>query len=299
MSSPASLYRSSGPRVWDVTRPDGLGVTPDLGEAGAYLPTLRAALAGVLVAAAGRDLVFVGRSPDPLRAYLSGLLGGVAVTWRVSALNVSLLNATLTPAQATTLRPLLAGVGLRPGDLVREDRCASLVDVVASGGTFAQLHRVLRDWAAEDGLGTTCVARRVSAVGLLRAGYARPGALRWSAQPELRRVQTSSVLTDPALWSWLAEDSPKLAPRFPVPAWPSPPLTLPGRSDETLGALAQARALVLVGQDRAERQRMAAALICAGGLADAGLRPLIRVWKGKQDQRPTRTPRRTRLPRPR
>ncbi|WP_217612405.1 hypothetical protein, partial [Deinococcus sp. GbtcB9] len=80
-------------------------------------------------------------------------LGGVAVTWRGPALIVSQLNATLTPAQATTLRPLLAGVGLRPDDLVREARCASLVDVVASGGTFAQRHRALRDWAAEDGLG--------------------------------------------------------------------------------------------------------------------------------------------------
>ncbi|WP_155297888.1 hypothetical protein [Deinococcus kurensis] len=299
MTSPVCRHRSSGPRVWDVTRPDGLGVTPDLGEAGAYLPALRAALAGVLVAAAGRDLVFVGRSPDPLRAYLSGLLGGVDAPQRVSALNVSLLNATLTPAQTLALRPLLAGVGLRPAELTREDRRAALVDVVASGGTFAQLHRVLRGWAAGEGLGTTCVARRVSAVGLLRAGYARPGAWRWSAQPELRGVQTRSVLTDPALWHWLAEDGPKLAPRFPVTAWPSPPLTLPGRTDETLGALAQARALVLLGQDPAERQRMAAALIRAGGLADAGLRPLIRAWKGQQSPGATRASRRARLPRPR
>ncbi|WP_189066945.1 hypothetical protein [Deinococcus radiotolerans] len=215
MTSPACPNQSSGPRVWDVTQPHGLGVTPDLGSAGAHLPALRAALAGVLVAAAGRDLVFVGRSPDPLRAYLSGLTGGVAVSWRISALNVSLLNATLDAQQASALRPLLAGVGLRPSHLFREDRRAALVDVVASGGTFAELHRVLREWAAGEGLGVTCVARRVSAVGLLRAGSACPGAWRWSAQPELRGVVTRRVLTDPALWTWLAEWGPNSLRAFP------------------------------------------------------------------------------------
>ncbi|MGM9321843.1 hypothetical protein, partial [Deinococcus aquaticus] len=151
MNAPHPLHHplhSAGPPVWDVTRAGGLGVLPaDPGVVEAFLPDLRAALAGVLVAAGGADLVFVGRSPEPLRAYLGGLLWDVGVPWRVSGLNVSLLNATLNAGQARTLRPLLAGAGLHPRELVSSGRRAALVDVVASGGTFAELHRTLRDWA--------------------------------------------------------------------------------------------------------------------------------------------------------
>ncbi|GGK85507.1 hypothetical protein [Deinococcus radiotolerans] len=79
-------------------------------------------------------------------------------------------------------------------------------------------------------------------------------------------------------------------------AWASPPLTLPGRTDETLVALAQARALVLLGQEPAERQRMAAALIRAGGLADPALRALVRAWKGHPVQPSPRAARRATVP---
>ncbi|WP_189072193.1 hypothetical protein [Deinococcus sedimenti] len=286
----------AGPPVWDLTRPEGLGVTPDLGDARAHLPALRAALAGALVAADGADLVFVGRSPEPLRAYLLGLLSGVPTPQRVATLNVSLLNATLTPAQARTLRPLLAGAGLHPRTLVREDRRAALVDVVASGGTFAELHRTLRDWAAEDGLGRACMTRRVTAVGLLRAAYARPGAWRWTTQPDLHAVKTRSVLTDPSLWQWLAEESVKVSPRWPTQDWPHPREHLPERTNDTRAALAQNRALLLLGEDRTEREQMTAALIHAGGLDSAAVRTLIQHWR--VGGRPVRRDRPAHRPRP-
>uniref|UniRef100_UPI0025C6ABEC hypothetical protein n=1 Tax=Deinococcus sp. TaxID=47478 RepID=UPI0025C6ABEC len=155
MTAPRPLHHplhSAGPPVWDVTRADGLGVLPACPDAlEAFGPDLRSALAGVLVAAGGADLVFVGRSPEPLRAYLGGLLWGVGVPWRVSGLNVSLLHATLDAGQVRALRPLLAGAGLHPRELVRSGRRAALVDVVASGGTFAELHRALREWAEQEG----------------------------------------------------------------------------------------------------------------------------------------------------
>ncbi|GAA5447381.1 hypothetical protein [Deinococcus depolymerans] len=295
MTAPRPLHHplphplhSAGPPVWDVTRAAGLGALPASPDALAFLPDLRAALAGVLVAAGGVDLVFVGRSPEPLRAYLGGLLWGVGVPWRVSGLNVSLLNATLDAGQVRTLRPLLAGAGLHPRELVRSGRRAALVDVVASGGTFAELHRALRDWAQEDGLGGRCVTRRVRLVGLLRGGYARPAAQRWNAQSGLRGVQARSVLTGAALWSWLAEDGGKVAPRFPADTWAAPPGGLPARDPERLAALAQARTLFLLGQRRDERAVMTAALNAAGGQRVAAVRALCGAWRGAASPLPER-----------
>ena len=284
MTAPRPLYHplhSAGPPVWDVTRADGLGVLPASPDAlEAFLPDLRSALAGVLVAAGGADLVFVGRSPEPLRAYLGGLLWGVGVPWRVSGLNVSLLNATLDAGQVRALRPLLAGAGLNPRELVRSGRRAALVDVVASGGTFAELHRALREWAQEDGLGGRCVTRRVRLVGLLRGGYGRPATHRWNALPELRGVQARSVLTGAGLWFWLAENGEKVAPRFPADAWAQQPDGLPARDPERLAALAQARTLFLLGQRRGEREAMTAALNAAGGQRVAAVRALCGAWRG-------------------
>ncbi|UBV43357.1 phosphoribosyltransferase [Deinococcus taeanensis] len=217
--------------------------------------------------------------PEPLRAYLSGLLRGVNVTWRVAGLNVSLLNATLTPAQATTLRPLFSSAGLNPRVLVREDRRVALVDVVASGGTFSALHRALRDWACEDARRPQCIERRVQVTGLLRSAAGRPRAWRWSAQPQFQGVQTRSVLIDWRCWQWLAEEGVKVAPHHPPACWVNTPAGLPERHPDRLEALGQARALYLLAQTRTERAAAAAELATAGGLRVAALRSLMAAWQ--------------------
>ncbi|MGM9323230.1 hypothetical protein, partial [Deinococcus aquaticus] len=96
----------------------------------------------------------------------------------------------------------------------------------------------------------------------------------------LQGVQARSVLTGAALWSWLAEEGEKVAPRFPADAWAQQPDGLPARDPERLAALAQARTLFLLGQRRDEREAMTAALNAAGGQRVAAVRALCGVWRG-------------------
>ncbi|MBZ9749735.1 hypothetical protein K7W42_02530 [Deinococcus sp. HMF7604] len=298
MTAPSPLL-SAGPPVWNVARAAGLGpLTPAPAELHDQLADLRAALAGVLVAAAGHDLVFVGRSPEPLRAYLGGLLAGIRAPWTAHGLNVSLLGAELSPAQQVALRPLLEAAGLNPRRLAAQERRAALVDVVASGGTFAELHQALRTWAAAQGLPRQSVVRRVRVLGLECSGPARPGAQHWSDLPELRGVRTRSVLIAPELWRWLACDAAlKVATRWPTGTWGHTADHLPERTPERLQALAQARALYLLGTAAAEREAMVAALNVAGGQQVPAVRALVQAWRGT---RHSTAPRRNgRLPSPR
>ncbi|WP_221089096.1 hypothetical protein [Deinococcus aquaedulcis] len=298
MSAFSPLF-SAGPPVWNVARPAELGpLDPAPPDVQGNLAALRGALAGVLTAASGHDLVFVGRSPEPLRAYLGGLLAGVAVPWDTRGLNVSLLHTELDAAQQVALRPLLGAAGLNPWVLAQQDRRVALVDVVASGGTFAELHGALRVWGTAQGLPTQSVVRRVRLLGLECSGPARPGAAHWSNQSGLRGLQTRSILTDPALWRWLAwYESVKVAPRWPPDAWSTAPDYLPERTAERLQALAQARALYVLGTQHTEREAMVAALNRAGGQHVQAIRALVQVWRSTR-QRPVRR-RHGRLPSPR
>lgn len=284
-----SPLSSAGPPVWDVSREVGLGTLPPVsGELKGSLTPLRQTLARVLVRARGADLVFVGRSPEPLRAYLGGLLAGVEVPWTVTGLNVSLLNATLNSEQQMLLWPLLDLAGLNPRDLVRGSRRAALVDVVASGGTFMEVHGALRHWASWQGIHPTAVRRRVALIGVIRAGTGRPGSWRWAAQPAFQGLDTGSVLVDHETWSFLAEQGDKVAPRWPPEKWAERPTTLPERTEQRMQALAHSRALYLLGQHPAERAAMSAALTDAGAQAQSGLRVLALSWRVRQNRRSER-----------
>lgn len=125
--------------TWDLCRPEqlgSLGGPPDSPYTAAEMSALHAAVAQILVRAAGADLVFVGRSPEPLQYYLAGLCCSRPVEWQVRTLNVSLLHRSLSRRKRLALRPLPAQAGLHPYALVAQDRRAVLVDVVASGGSL-------------------------------------------------------------------------------------------------------------------------------------------------------------------
>ncbi|WP_295815968.1 hypothetical protein [uncultured Deinococcus sp.] len=235
-----------------------------------FLTGLRGAAARVLVAANGADLVFVGRSPEPVFFYLLGILDGADTRFGLTLCNVSLRCADVQPAQVQQLRRLFAGAGIHPGELVRRDRRAALVDVVASGGTFGVLAYQLQRWAADQSVPQKSVHRRLQFIGLTHHESSA-----WTARPDLRSFRRTSVRLDWPLWAFLGNSDPKVAPWHPPERWYDVIQTVPERTADRVQALAEAQALIRRGQHQDERAALIKALNSAGAQRSAVLRHLI------------------------
>src|ERR1051326_5117963 len=110
------------PFRWDVARREQLGSLVESAPAARppwFDDELLRCCARVVAFAGNSDLVFVGRSPEPLFDLLSGIL--LDTTWadRLSILNLSLRYASTPDAEdAAAIEPYLRSLGLSPDSLV-------------------------------------------------------------------------------------------------------------------------------------------------------------------------------------
>jgi hypothetical protein len=138
------------PFRWDVTRRSQLGslVETELPETyPEFEEDLLACSARMLGLAGDSDLVFIGRSPQPVFDLLSGLLAETSWNDRLQLLNVGLRRVEAPNAeQLRAIYPYFAEVGLEPHALARRRRATALVDVVDTGETLGILLTFLNKW---------------------------------------------------------------------------------------------------------------------------------------------------------
>ncbi len=139
------------PFRWDVTRRSQLGSLPEIELPETYPQfeeDLLTCSARILAFAGDSDLVFVGRSPQPLFDLLSGLLAETSRSDRLRLLNVGLRRVEApSEEQLRAIYPYFAEVGLEPHALARGRRGTALVDVVDTGETLGTLLTFLKTWS--------------------------------------------------------------------------------------------------------------------------------------------------------
>ena len=243
------------PFRWDIRRRSQLGSLPDVDLPETYdwfEEELFQCTARVLAFAGDSDLVFVGRSPEPIFHALSGLLLGTSWDDRLRLLNVSLRWAQPTGEQLKALYPYLAEVGLDPPVLARRPRTAALVDVVDTGETFANLMEILHGWCERENAEWRAVARKLRIVGITWQEPTSPKTWRWQQQAEwvdrLRLHDIKNVAAPGQLATYLAADAPKTSPPFRPDAWGSEEAARPWRALEARQALALAVHLFDLGR---------------------------------------------------
>jgi hypothetical protein len=186
------------PFRWDVRRRSQLGSLPAIDVPNAY-PEFEEDLivcsARVLAFAGDSDLVFVGRSPQPLFDLLSGLLTETSWQDRLRLLNVSLRHVDPPDQeQLRAIRPYLAEVGLEPHALTRRRRPLALVDVVDTGDTFGALLQFVKEWSDEARVEWRAVARKIRIVGLTWRERTSPKTRRWHQHAEwVERLRPSEI----------------------------------------------------------------------------------------------------------
>ena len=270
------------PFRWDITRRNQLGSLPgvELPETYAeFEDDLLACSARLLAFAGDSDLVFVGRSPQPIFDLLSGLLLGTTWADRLRLLNISLRRAQPTGEQARALHPYLTSVGLAPTAVARSARTLALVDVVDTGETFEELMTILASWTELEGADWRAVARKLRVVGLTWREETSPKTWRWQQHAEwvdrLRVQEIKNVSLPWRLATHLAAEIPKTSDFSFAPAsWGDAEAARPARSFEARQALALAVYLFDLGRDRATRLQFARMLGEQPAMTDRWFRSL-------------------------
>jgi hypothetical protein len=246
---------------------------------------LRECSVRVVAAAADGDLVFVGRSPESIFDYLTGVLSDTSWSDRAVLLNISMRYesaeqlARTHPQALAAIRTQLAAVGLSPAELARCARPKVFVDLVYGGSTFGHLLGLLEHWAAATGVDVAAVRRRIRFVGITVRTKNSPNTWRWYQQVEwCRRVSRSalrSVSVAYGLWTYLGDYQKKVARWHPPARWDAEDASLPPRDEDALEALRLAHRIHERGRGREERSRFAAALAAQPQLREPSVRRLV------------------------
>ena len=271
------------PFRWDVTRRSQLGSLPEIELPEAYPQfeeDLLTCSARVLAFAGDSDLVFVGRSPQPLFDLLSGLLVETSRSDRLRLLNVGLRRVEApSEEQLRAIYPYFAEVGLEPQTLAQGSRGIALVDVVDTGETLGTLLTFLKTWSDSLLADWRAVAGKIRIVGLTWREKTSPNTWRWQQHAEwvkrLRPSEIKNVSVPPRLGTYLAAEAPKTNYSFTPDWWGDEEVTKPVRDEEAREALALAVRLFDLGRMTETRRRFARTLASERAMKESWFRALI------------------------
>ncbi len=271
------------PFRWDVTRRSQLGSLPEIELPETYPQfeeDLLTCSARILAFAGDSDLVFVGRSPQPLFDLLSGLLAETSRSDRLRLLNVGLRRVEApSEEQLRAIYPYFAEVGLEPHALARGRRGTALVDVVDTGETLGTLLTFLKTWSDSLLADWRAVAGKIRIVGLTWREKTSPNTWRWQQHAEwvkrLRPSEIKNVSVPPRLGTYLAAEAPKTNYSFTPDWWGDEEVTRPVRDHEARQALALAVRLFDLGRMTETRRRFARTLASERAMKESWFRALI------------------------
>jgi hypothetical protein len=276
------------PFRWNLAKREQLGrlVTGEpIIPSSEFVPELRVCATRVIAFASDADLVFIGRSPENLFDYLSGILTTTSWADRCTLVNISLrVNAQVSlrqsyPAALPAGRSLLAAYGLSPESILQRPRPITFVDLVASGETFGHLATVLMEWAREEQLDVSALKQKLHFLGITWRTKTSPKTWRWHQQAAWtqdfspRHIKNVSIPS--WLWDYWGNEQAKVTSANPPWRWGSDTLDQPVRDSSHLAALNLALHLYHHGNSVTERLAFAEQLTKAPAMREAWYRSLI------------------------
>lgn len=276
------------PFRWNLSQRAELGRLADGPATPAYpevVDDLRECAARVLRFCRDSDLVFLGRSPDSVFDYLSGLLRDTSWQSRLSLLNVSVRHHSVAELRRDHRERLdafhehLAIVGLDAPDLVRRERPIALVDVVATGATFGHVVEIILAHADELGVDTNAVKRRIRFIGLTWRTHTSPKTIRWHQHAEwltaFPKNAAKNVSIPGRLWDYIGNRQPKAALWNPPWRWGHPAMLEPLHDESHVQALSFALRIYDAATSADERDKAVRLLSTSPEMKYAWLRALV------------------------
>jgi hypothetical protein len=258
------------PFRWDLVPPDQLGsllagqTPPDLW----FAEELVVAAGKVTARSGGGDLYFSGHSADSVFDLLGGAFAGTDHARRLHRLAFS--------PRWEDARGVLEAAGITPCTLARSHRIVAFVDLISPGGTFEDLYRTLRTWVADAGEPWPVIRRKLRFVGLTGqvAAWRSQQTAGWAAELPPSAVITVSI--GEGLSDYLGTAQTKLTRSSGPAQWSADEAAGQGHDDRTRAAVAEAVALVALGQSRPARSLLARTMAAEPAYAESWLRTLVR-----------------------
>lgn len=262
------------PFRWDLTKRTQLGTLINREKAQTYKSFsdhLLRCCVRVLALAGDADLIFVGRSPESIFDYLSGLLFDTTWSDRLELLHFSMRfreEAEILkehPEAIQSMRSYLQQLELHPEGIATRRRPAAFIDLVSTGDTFGRLITFLRNWTAEIKYDWKAVRRRIRLVGITERTKTSPNTWRWQQHaawlPLIASGSVKNVSVPRELWTYLGDYQEKVSRSYTPSRWGNPELASPSYNDEQLKALRLAFELFEQGRRRESKEQFVSLLV--------------------------------------
>jgi len=276
------------PFRWNLARREQLGglldgepVVPDAG----FQEELRHVSARIVARTIGCRLIFVGRSPENFFDYLSGIFFDVESAPPLTLLQFSNRYAEAAdlaqeaPMELRALHVYFELEKIDPESIVHAASPIWFIDLVAEGGTFANLFGLMKHWSTTSGADWMAVKKKIGFLGLTSRRKNSPNTWRWWQHhewtKELTSAQISNVSLSPRFWSELGNTQAKVTPSHPRHRWADERSTKPTRHDKHLDALRMAAHLFREGATSSERTAFSRVLTDQEQMSDRDLRALV------------------------
>ena len=256
---------------------------------------IRLASARVTAAAGNANLAFVGRSPESLFDYLSGVLADTSWADRLLLLNVSTRYQSPddiqreNPGSIEAFTEHLESLGILPEQIASGPRPLALVDLVSTGSTFRHVAELVLALAKQESVDLNALRRRLQFVGITWRSKNSPNTYRWHQHASWLRKFPSSAVKNVSIpgqmWDYLGNKQEKVVPTNPPWRWADPAIARPPREPEHLHALRRALELFDLGCMSEERQRFSGALSGQHAMRESWCRSLVAELRGKSARR--------------
>lgn len=276
------------PFRWNLTHKNHLGDLIEGERARTYdgfVDDLLPCCSRIIAFAGDSNLVLVGRSPESVFDYLSGLLFDSSWFERLELFHFSMRyweeNRIRTdyPDAIDAMRAYLRNLGLHPEAIATKNRPVAFVDLVATGDTFGRLVTFLFNWSNESKFDWNAVKRRIRIVGITEQTKTSPNTRRWQQHSDwilmLGKAAVKNVSVPPHLWDYLGNYQQKVSLSYTPSRWGSPAAAAPSYSTDQLMALRLAYDLFEMGRTKKAREKFASLLATESAMKHDWFRNLV------------------------
>ncbi len=284
------------PFRWSLTKREQLGTLVDtvvkpIRLTDEFLSDLRAVCARVLALSGAANLAFIGRSPENLFDYLSGVFADIEPAPNRHLIQFSLRYAgeggvAAMPAdQLSGLFDYFTEEGVDAASIATGARPLALVDFVAYGGTMENLITLLKLQAERDQVDWNAVQRRLMIIGLTTRTKNSPNTWRWQQEQDWLGLIPDAVIKNVSAPSrfifYIANIQPKVTRSHHPGQWAEPRETAATPSADQQRALLHALGLFERANTKDEKARLAALIAKTKQMKSPAVRRLVLQLKGK------------------
>jgi hypothetical protein len=228
------------PFRWDIGRREQLGSLTEGKLSSAYpsfIDELRICASRLVSFSENGLIFFVGRSPESLFDYLSGVLDETSKTNDIFMLNISnrfesvLKIKQQRPYVYKSLKEHFLDCEISPKEIIQRKKKTYFTDVVATGGTFEQIASFLIDWSNEENLNAKDLRLKFGFIGITWRKKTSPKTWRWQQKSEwvddLQMKNIKNISIPGSLWDYIGNRQDKVSKANPPDLWSSDDILLP------------------------------------------------------------------------